>query len=123
MSRTDDNDLGAERILYRRIRPEWLIFEDGACRPQSVAFIDRHTYEVSVFVGDMSDVGALMKDFPDQSLVGFKAALPRSCQGIVARTPENPDPAHRVLCYPNPSRMVRAAKLIATNCQWIVAPP
>jgi hypothetical protein len=122
MSRTDDSDLGDESVLYRRIRPDWLIPEDGAWRPQSIAFIDRHTDEVSVFVADMSDVGALMKDFPDQTLVGFKAALPRSCQGIVARTPENPDPAHRVLCYPNRSRMLKGAKLIALNCNWVVLP-
>jgi hypothetical protein len=122
MDRVDDLDVGDERLLYRRILPNWIIREDGICRPQSVAFVDRHTHEVSVFVADMTSVSAVMEGYPDQSLVEFKAALPRSCSGIVAKTPENLDPAHRVLCYSNQSRMLKGAKLIAVNCNWIVAP-
>src|SRR4051812_17061719 len=122
MIREDDKDLKDEQMLYHRITADWLIFENGEYRPQSVAFIDRHTYEVSVFVAGMIDVDAFMKSSPDQSLVGFPAGLPRSFEGIVSRTPENPDPAHRVLCYPNKSKMRTAAKIIAVNCYWVIPP-
>jgi hypothetical protein len=121
MDRVDDEDLGDERLLYRRIIPAWIIHEDGKHRPQSVALNkDRHTHEVSVFVADMTDVNALMKDYPNQSLIAFQAAIPRSCGGIIAKTPENPDPSHRVLCYPTSGAMGRAAKMIVDKSQWVV---
>jgi hypothetical protein len=123
MDRVDDKDLGDERLLYRRIIPGWIIHEDGEYRPQSVALVDRHTHEVSVFVADLTTISAIMQDYPEQSLVEFQAALPRKCDGIVSKTPENPDPAHRVLCYPTGNKMVKAAKIIATNCRWVVLRP
>jgi len=123
MDRVDDKDLGDERLLYRRILPDWIISEDGKCRPQSIAFIDRHTHEVSVFVANMTSISAVMDDYPEQSLVEFQAALPRSCDGIVAKTPEKPDPSHRVLCYRNPSAMRRGAKIIVDNIQWVILRP
>jgi hypothetical protein len=123
MDRVDDKDLGDERLLYRRIIPGWIISEDGKCRPQSVALIDRHTHEVSVFVADMTTVDAIMQDYPDQSLVEFQAALPRSCAGIVSKTPENADPAHRVLCYPSSGAMRKGAKIIVDNIQWVILRP
>ena len=79
MDRVDDEDLGDETLLYRRIIPGWIIREDGEYRPQSIAFVDRRTNEVSVFVADMTTASAIMQDYPDQSLVEFEAALPRSC--------------------------------------------
>jgi hypothetical protein len=123
MNREDDGDLGDQRLLYRRILPGWIIREDGECRPQSIALIDRLTDEVSVFVADMTTASAVMQDYPDQSLVEFKVGLPRSCGGIVCKTPENPDPAHRVLRYPSGNKMLKAAKLIAVNCHWVILRP
>jgi hypothetical protein len=123
MNRKDDEDLDDQKLLYRRIHPAWIIQEDGESRPQSIALIDRLTSEVSVFVADMTTASAVMQDYPDQSLIEFKAALPRSCAGIVSKTPENPDPAHRVLCYPSGNKMLKAAKLIAVNCQWVILRP
>lgn len=122
MDRVDDKDLGDEALLYRRILPSWIIHEDGVYRPQSVALKDRHTSEVSVFVADLTTVDAVMQGHPDDSLIEFQAALPRSCAGIISKTPENPDPAHRVLCYPTGNQMVKAAKIIATNCRWVRPP-
>ncbi len=123
MDRVDDEDLGDERLLYRRILPSWIIRENGEYRPQSIALMDRHRHEVSVFVSDMTTASDVLRDYPDQSLVEFQVALPRSCAGIIAKTPENPDPAHRVLCYPNPSAMRRAAKIIVEHIQWVILRP
>ncbi len=112
MDRVDDPDLGDETVLWRRVLPGWLNpNEGGEYRPQSLAFVDRLTHEVSVFVADLTDVVAVMNGRPDESLVAITAGVPRTAGGIVAKTPENPDPAHRVLCYPNDSRMKKVAKI------------
>lgn len=124
MPRVDDDSLGDDRILLRRILPAWIIDEGGKYRPQSIAFVDRHTSEVSVFVADLTDSVAVLRGHPDDSLVAFTVEIPRSVGGIVARTPENPDISHRVLCYPSTSSMRRAGKLIAERANWVkLIPP
>jgi len=124
MPRVDDESLGDDRLLLRRILPEWIIRENGRYRPQSIAFMDRHTYEVSVFVADLTDAVSILQGHPQANLVAFVAGIPRSVGGIVARTPENSDPSHRVLCYPTQGLMRKAAKLIAEGAQWInLIPP
>ncbi len=124
MPRVDDESLGDDRLLLRRILPQWIIRENGRYRPQSIAFMDRHTYEVSVFVADLTDAVLILQGHPQASLVAFVVGIPRSAGGIVARTPENLDTSHRVLCYPNNSSMRRAAKLIADRAQWVrLIPP
>jgi len=124
MPRVDDDSLGNDRLLLRRILPEWIISEKGVCRPQSIAFVDRRTNEVSVFVADLTNAESVLEGHPEASLVAFAVEIPRSAGGIVARTPENPDASHRVLCYPSNSSMKRVAKLIAEGAQWIrLIPP
>jgi hypothetical protein len=124
MPRVDDESLGDDRVLLRRILPSWIIHESGRYRPQSVAFVDRHTFEVSVFVADLTDSESVLRGHEGDSLVAFAVATPRSYGGIVARTPENPDVSHRVLCYPSTSSMRKAGKQIADEAQWIkLIPP
>jgi hypothetical protein len=111
--RTDDSDLPDDTSRWRRVHPNWLTREEsGGYRPQSVAFVDRLTSEVSVFVAALTDADSVIAGHPDQSLVAFPAAIPRSVGGIIAKTPEGPNPAHRVLCYPSGGAMKRAAKKI-----------
>ncbi|HZW29580.1 MAG TPA: hypothetical protein VFF52_02680 [Isosphaeraceae bacterium] len=119
MTRIDDETLGDERILWRRILPHGIINDEGRYRPQSIAFVDRRTFEISVFVADMADEDSLMSKYPGESLAAIPARLPRSLGGIVARTPENPDAAHRVIVYPTPSAMKKASKILAENAQWV----
>ena len=124
MPRVDDESLGDDRVLLRRIVSSWIIHESGTYRPQSIAFVDRYTFEVSVFVADLTDPETVPRGHPDDSLVAFRVEIPRSAGGIVACTPENPDASHRVICYPNPSRMKAAGKLMAERAQWIkLIPP
>jgi hypothetical protein len=125
MTRIDDESLGDDRILWRRILPHWIINEEGRDRPQSIAFVDRRSFEISVFVADMTDEDSLMSKYPGESLAAIPAGLPRSLGGIVARTHENPDPAHRVIVFPTPSAMKKASKILAENASWIrlIKPP
>jgi hypothetical protein len=119
MPRVDDDSLGNDRLLLRRIVPAWIIADKGSYRPSSLSFIDRRTYEVSVFVADLTDPDSVLEGHPGISLVAFAVEIPRSAGGIVALTPENPDASHRVLCYPSNSSMRKAAQLIAAGAQWI----
>jgi hypothetical protein len=119
MTRIDDETLGDERILWRRILRHWIINDEGRDRPQSIAFVDRRTFEISVFVADMTDEDSLMSKYPGESLAAIPAGLPRSLGGIVARTPENPDPAHRVIVYPTQGAMRKASKILAEHAEWV----
>lgn len=124
MPRTDDDSLGGDTILWRRIIPSWITFKEGRYRPGSFAFVDRHTYEVSVFVASLTDLDDLLGPYPDDSMVAIPASLPRSFRGIVAATPENPHPGHRVLVYPDTRTMKKAAEHLAKMASWVkLVPP
>ena len=119
MPRTDDDCLAGEAILWRRIVPSWITYKDGRHRPGSFAFVDRLTFEVSVFVASLTDESALMEPYPADSLVGFPASLPRSLGAIVAATPENSHPGHRVIVYQNAGAMKKASQILARKAEWV----
>ncbi len=125
MPRTDDDSLGDETVLWRRIIPSWIAFKDGRYRPASFAFVDRRSFEVSVFVAHLTDQDELMNPYPSDGLVAFPARLPRTFGGIVAATPENPHQGHRVLVFPDTRTMRKAAEVLANSSQWVrfVPPP
>jgi len=126
MTRVDDQDLDDEDVLWRRVLPTWITPDEVTdYRPISLAFIDRHTSEVSVSVASLTDKATMLKEHPDDSLVAFKAGAVRKAGGIIGLTPENPDPAHRVLCYDNPSQMKKAAKSLTDSSvfSWVVLKP
>ena len=126
MPRVDDPDLDDETVLWRRVLPDWITSDDNAGhRPTSITFMDRHTFEVSVSVARLTDSVSVLKDHPADSLVAIKVGDIRRAGGIVGLTPENPDPAHRVLCYANPSQMRKVAKLLTdvNNFNWIILKP
>jgi hypothetical protein len=126
MLRVDDPDLGDQDVLWRRVLPEWITSDEGTVyRPSSMTFMDRHANEVSVSVANLTDVATMLNGHPNDSLVAFKAGNVRKAGGIVGLTPENPDLAHRVLVYPNPSRMRSAAKLLTDSnvFSWVVLKP
>jgi hypothetical protein len=122
MARINDEELPDGAILWRRIIPGWITTdENGVSRPQSWAFIERLTSEVSVFVADMTNKETVLDGHLGDSIIAFSAGIPRSIGGIVAKTPEDPNPAHRVLCYQSGSQMKRAAKKITEEgvYSWI----
>jgi len=126
MPRINDEELSNEKVLWRRIIPAWITTdENGQWCPQSLAFIDRHTSEVSVYVAELTDETTVLDRHPGDSIVAFLASIPRSIGGIVAKTPEDPNPAHRVLCYEGGSQMKRAAKKITEkgSYTWVVLVP
>jgi alkylated DNA nucleotide flippase Atl1 len=126
MERIDDVELADGTLLWRRIVPAWITTEaNGLSRPQSWSFIDRHTNEVSVFIAELTDEETVLNGHLGDSIVAFTAGIPRSVGGIVAKTPEDPNLAHRVLCYQGGSQMKRAAKKITEegSYEWVVLNP
>lgn len=129
LPRTDDTDLDDDELLYRRIwdKPDWInakAVADGTLKPSAVAFLDRHN-EVSVSVASMTTVEKVLEGFPAFGLVSIKVGVPRSLDHIVAITPEEEDPAHRVIC-PSPDyskgKRKEAARRMADAVNWIVPP-
>lgn len=100
--RIDDPTIPGDELLWRRILPEWLHEENGAMRPASLAFVDRLTFELSVHLGSIADLGRVLRDRPQDSVAAFPASAPRELGLAVVRDPEDDDPSHALVC-PSPN--------------------
>lgn len=126
--RFDDESIADSDILWRRICdiPQWIKkVDDGQIKPSSAAFLDDYTNEVSVNVALLTTQENVMKDYPEMGLVSIEAGVPRSTGHIIATTPENPDPSHRVICPPegiSKNKRKTLAKITAKNAKWIIYP-
>lgn len=129
--RTDDEDLGNDEILLRRVldRPnEWFTqADDGTVITSSAAFKDS-TLEVSVNVASQTNQTKILGEFSNDGLVSLLAGVPRSLDHIVSKTlePNDPDdPSHRVICPP-PERgkkhRLRDAKTMAISSTFLILP-
>jgi hypothetical protein len=119
MALVKDDDVVGDTVLWRRILPAWIIEENGRYRPQSIAFVDRHTEQLSVYVAHLTNETVVMQDYPDQSLIAFRAEIPLSEGCTVYKIPDDPNPAHRVLCNETQSAMRRVGKRISRDFTWV----
>jgi len=119
MALVKDDDLAGDTVLWRRILPTWITEENGHYRPQSIALVDRLSGEVSVFVAHLTDESTVMRGYPDQSLIAFRAqvALDEGC--TICRKTDDPNPAHRLLCHSSQSVMRRIGKKVSHDFQWV----
>jgi len=126
VERHDDQTLGDDDRLLRRIKREQIIADDrdaGRYRPMSMAFRDGEG-EVSVYVRRLITVEAVLEGHPDFSLAEIPVGLARSVGCLVAQTPEDPNPAHRVIIHPSKGGMRKAAKVFADQATWVkLIPP
>jgi hypothetical protein len=124
MEREDDSGLSDDKDLWRRISPHWIIREGDRFRPGSNSFRDGRSGELSVFVAEMTNEDEVMKGHDADSLVAIPAGLPRSLGCIVALTPEDPNPAHRIIIHPEKNGMKKASKVLAEEARWVrLLPP
>lgn len=130
--RIDDSTVADDAQLWRRIAvPTWVTKEeDGSIRVSSVAFIDRRSGEVSVFLAESTTTEQLMggRNSSTAAIASIEASVPRKIGHIVAATPESPEagPGHRVI-VPTPaesgsSKIKRAAKVMAAAATWVLPP-
>ena len=97
--RCDDETLGDETVLMRRVRPDQIIHdqEAGRYRPQSLALRDGKDGEVSVYVKGLCTPDSVLEGHVGYSLASVLTGRVRALGCIVSKTPEDPNPAHRVI--------------------------
>jgi hypothetical protein len=125
--RSDDLSIGNEEKLWRRIAPSLVHKEsESEFRPNSGAFLDRNTNEVSVHIASLTTPERALKDYPEHSLVEIPAGLPRSLGYAIVRDPTEKDPSHALICPPlgrtgNPIKS--DSRKMAKEAKWIVLKP
>lgn len=128
LKRTDDPTVSDDEPLYRRVwdKPNAIkVLPDGTFRPTSAVFTDNtDAQEVSVFVSSLTTSDKVLENFPNHGLVTIKASVPRAEHQIVAKTPEDSNIAHRVICPDEGFEHTRksAAKVMARNAAWVLLP-
>jgi len=116
--RVDDPSVTDDTILWRRVLPDWLHKnEDGSYRPQSIAFVDRGSHELSVHISHMTTPQKALAGFPDDSLASFTAGFARSLGFKVVPDSTPVDPSHALIC---PSPTGKKAKKFAKESTWVV---
>jgi hypothetical protein len=124
--RHDDQALADDERLLRRIKKEQIIPDDKRAdkyRPMSMAFRDR-AGEVSVYVRSLTTVEEVLEGHAQFSLAEITVGLARSAGCMVAKTPEDPNPAHRVIIDRSGGGMKKASKIFADEAVWakLIAP-
>lgn len=126
MERHDDETLADDERLLRRIKKQQIIPDEkqaNTYRPMSMAFRDGSD-EVSVYVRSLTTVDAVLEGHAEYSLAEITVRLARSVGCMVARTPEDPDPAHRVIIHETKGGMKKASKVFANEASWVkLIPP
>jgi hypothetical protein len=119
MALIEDDTVAPDTLLWRRILPTWLAPANGGYRPQSIAFVDRLTGEVSVFLAHLTDEATVMRAHGDQSLIAFRAEIPLSEGCTICILSDDPDPAHRVICHSSQNAMRRVGKRVSKDFVWV----
>lgn len=101
--------------FYRRIWPQWIAEHKDPIRPGSVAFKDGRG-EVSLFRADLTTAEAVIKDWPNHSLVTIDFGTIRRLGLSVLHRPEEGGIAHYVL---DPHPTGRQSKLLAKAAEWV----
>lgn len=109
--------IDGKSILWRRILPEWVTWEDGKARPRSQAFKDRNEYKLSVVIAAECPLRVLLKNRPEDSVVSFPAELPIELGLKVIRDYDPQLPGHVVI---DPAPAGKNAKRMAVRSQWVL---
>lgn len=114
----DDPSISDEERLWRRIWPNHVSKSKDPIIPQSRAFRDNHTGEVSVHRADLITPEDALAEYPTHYLVEITAGQVRALgEYAVVADPIVDDPSH-ALILPSPTR--GDAKRLARQAQWIV---
>lgn len=125
--RNDDTTIGATSVLFRRIPPWHVLFDENMrrWRPKSAAFEDSPggspmSVLLEEIVSEMGRVPAdLVVAFDDYSLVSFPAQLARDCGQALVRDPLPDESAHALVIGKKTKSVKRR---LAKQCDWAVPP-
>ncbi len=116
----DDRSITDEDQLWRRIPPRHCIDCPGErCRPSSQTYEDDEDGTLSVDIGRLTSVEAILSGHDGYAVAAFSAGVARECGLIVIGDPLPLDPAH-ALVIGNKSGSRRHA--LVKGSVWIVAP-
>lgn len=123
----DDPSIRDEAQLWRRINPNWMVFDEnqGRSRVSSQAFQNLEGDKLSVLLEELvRETGRrpedLIASFPGFGLATISAGFARELQQGVIRAPEPDEPAHSHLVGKK-SKSVQ--KALARHAEWVVVPP
>ena len=125
--RVDDPSISDDRILWRRVLPDWTTTKGGVFRVTSQAFKDRRSYELSVHIASLTDIDTVLAHYPGHGIVAISAGYVRSLgdyaivRDPVLNDPKLPDdPSHALIC-PAPNKGSDASSL-AKHAIWVKEP-
>lgn len=125
MDRADDPSIRDDDLLWRRVVPEWIVYElDGSSRLSSLAFRDKRG-EISVHLAKLTNPETVLQSHPGDGIVAITAGQARALGYRIALDPTPADQSHALICAP-PERGTkekeRDAKRFAQTAQWLIRP-
>jgi hypothetical protein len=124
----DDGTVRDEETLLRRIHPNWISPRSGELL--GIAFMDRHTNEVSVFREEMATMADVMRAWPWMGCATVAARVPRANEHGVTPDPLEDETlaaaAHAVIFprrAPSQKRIRKFADRIALQAEIRRRPP
>ena len=118
--------LAGETILWRRVQPNKLHYENGTYRPQSATFMPDSDGEICVHRADLADPESITTHHPADGIVRFQAHVVLALGYAVYADPLPDDPSHAVIKPPSgwgPKACRRAANQILEQLgddSWVV---
>lgn len=119
----NDNDIGNEEILWRRINPRYIKRPASPAEQYTASQQAYRTEEISVYVASRTSVQAVLSQYPNDSLTAISARFVRDLGLIIVRDPNDtdPNPAHRLIGRQDHiSITAGTAKRIAVHASWVV---
>jgi len=119
----DDPSIGNDDLLWRRVPPEQVVFDENLnrLRPSSMAFQNTSgTSGMSVNIAAETTVENTLRESENLLLVEFPASVPRGVGQGVIRNPLPDNPAHAEVTG---KKTKSVQKTLYNNCAWVVGPP
>lgn len=119
----DDPTIADDAILWRRIRPDWIVFDQntGRYRPTSQAFHDsRGGHPMSVHLAEIAQrPEVVLAGQEGYGLVSFTSGLAREMSQAIVRDPTPNDPSHALVAG---RKTGAVSSRFARESVWIVEP-
>lgn len=98
--RQDDQSIGNNEHLWRRVHPIQITFDNDTGEPRVSSGVFSTGDGLSVSIASETTIEALLRNYPKHSVVEFEAGVARSQGCIIVRDPTPDDPAHALVWGP-----------------------
>jgi hypothetical protein len=127
----NDASITDDTLLLRVLRPDWICLKNGRYRPESLAFTDGRSGEVSCFIASEGVEAEVRRMFPGHKIAAVPARVVRQSGFVIQRRPGecegfNADPtAHVVIgcdVQVPKKQYERCARAIAVHAETTILP-